>query len=98
MVYLFKLSFMAIKEAKRTIVGAKLVTGEMITGAYPIFFTSEEQLDSFIIAIKAANEGDPTPIYLPNGERLVTLTNMEKWWIDQVIRINLFLLLFSVIR
>ena len=85
---------MVVQKAPLTILGAKLISGETVTGCYPIHFDSVEQMDQFIHSIQV----NPTdPIELPTGER-IGLDPHTEWFIFQILRANFFLLLFSVIR
>lgn len=60
--------------------------------------TEQEARAAYDSVINAQNEGYQGPITLPNGEQLRPLTNGEKWLLQKMLGVVIFLLLFSVIR
>ncbi len=87
------------KSIEKVIVGSKLTTGETVSEVQAIQFETQEQMDSFIAQLQAANEGSTDPIILPDGTTLRPLAPYEKWFWEQMARINILLmLLFAGMR
>lgn len=64
-----------------------------------VFTGSEQETQAaYDAVINAQAQGDTGPITLPNGEQLRPLTNGEKWLMQNLMGVIIFLLLFSVIH
>ena len=72
--------------------------GYEVREVHVFYGTEQEAQAAYDAVINAQNEGFQGPIILPGGEELRQLTNGEKWLLQKLLGVVIFLLLFFVIR